>query len=77
MFHSTPHWFFITGHDLNFFTWWFIASSLWAWFVFFDVMLYFFILSGLGSCCFTSLFTGSSLLGIICTVSLPPMVHHY
>jgi hypothetical protein len=20
MFHSTPHWFFITGHDLNFFT---------------------------------------------------------
>ena len=28
MFHCMPHWFTITGHDLNFFTWWFIVSSL-------------------------------------------------
>ena len=28
MLHSMPHWFIITGNDLNLFTWWFIVSSL-------------------------------------------------
>ena len=44
----------------------------------FDVMHYLFILTGQGLGCFTSFFTGSSLLAMVCIVSLDAsLVHHH
>jgi hypothetical protein len=46
-----------------------------SWFVLFDVMLHWFIINGHCLYCFTSL-TGSSLLGLVCIVSLDASVVH-
>jgi hypothetical protein len=48
----------------------------WAWFVLFHRTFHWFFFNGHGIYMFTSL-TGSSLLGIMCTVALPSLVHHY
>jgi hypothetical protein len=55
------HWFIFTGHGLYYFIARFTGS-------FFYWAWYIYM--------FTSL-TGSSLLGMICTVALPSLVHHY
>jgi hypothetical protein len=57
----------VSPHDL-------LVRPYWVWYV----LLHFprwFIITGYGTFCFTSL-TGSSLLGILRFVALPPLVHH-
>jgi hypothetical protein len=46
--------------------------------VLFEAMLYFFMPIGQDLCCFTSFFTGSSLLAMVCIVSLDvSLVRHH
>jgi hypothetical protein len=53
-----------------------MVHHYWAWFVLFHFMLQFFFLIGQGEYCFTFLI-GSSLLDMVCIVSLPSLVHPY
>ena len=93
LFHVMFHWFIITWHGLYCLTLCFTGSSLLGMVSLFDyTSLWLFLtghrlycfnssftgsfFSGHGIYCFTSL-TGSSLLGMISTVSLPSLVHHY
>jgi hypothetical protein len=46
-----------------------LGHHYWAWFVLFHFMLHLFLLTGHGSYCFISCFTGTSLLGMACIVS--------
>ena len=49
----------------------------WTWLVLFHYMLSWFFLTGHGLHCFSSSPTCSFLLGIVCIVSHPSLVHHY
>jgi hypothetical protein len=49
----------------------------WAWFASFDYEFHWFFFTGHGLHCFTSCFTGSFLLGIVCIFSLPSLFRHY
>ena len=53
-----------------------LVLHYWAWFVLIHVMLHLFILAGNDLYCFTSL-TARSLLGMVCIVRLPSLVHRY
>jgi hypothetical protein len=93
LFHVMFHWFIITWQGLYCLTSCFTGSSLLGMVFLFEYTPLWFFLTGHGLYCFTSCFTcsffsghgiycftsltGSSLHGMICTVSLPSLVHHY
>jgi hypothetical protein len=47
-----------------------LVHHYWAWFVLFQLMLHWFIITGHDLYCLTTRFTGSSLLGMVFIVSL-------
>ena len=72
-----PHWFIITGHGLNC-SISFADSSVLSMICIYHFKLRWFIIIEHGSYCFTTRFTGSSLLGMVCIVSLhASLVHSY
>jgi hypothetical protein len=67
-------WFSLTGHVLYCFNSASLVLPYWALFVLSHLMIQWFFLNGYGSYCFISCFTGASLLGMACVVSLPSLV---
>ena len=82
LFHFMFYWFLLNGHSLPCFTSCFTGSlpvlvhHWWAHFVMFHGMPRCFMITGHDLNCF-SWFTCSFLLGMICIVTLPLLVHHY
>ena len=76
MFHFL-RWFIIIKHDLYLSFQASLVHHHWAWFVLFYYTLHWFFLTGHGLHCFTSCFTDSFLLGIVCIISLPSLVQLY
>jgi hypothetical protein len=77
LFHVMFHWFIITWHGLYCLTSCFTGSSLLGVVSLFEYTPLWFFLTGHDLHCFTSCFRGSFFFGMICTVSLPSLVHHY
>jgi hypothetical protein len=72
-----PHSFIITGHGL-YCSISFADSSLLSMICIYHFKLRWFIITEHGSYCFTTRFTGSSLLGMVCIVSLhASLIHSY
>ena len=72
-----PSRFIIIKHDLYLSFQASLVHHHWAWFASFYYTLHWFFLTGHGLHCFTSCFTVSFLLGIVCIFSLPTLVHLY
>ena len=70
-------WFISIKHDLYLSFQASLVHHLLAWFVLFYYKLHWFFLTGHGLHCYTSCFTVSFLLGIVCIFSLPTLVHLY
>jgi hypothetical protein len=70
-----PHWFIITGHGL-YCSISFADSSLLSMICIYHFKLRWFIITQHGSYCLTTRYTGSSLLGMVCIVSLHASLFH-